>query len=150
MEFAAARAVLDRFCIMLDCKPASTNKRAFLEPNISAARRRWWFQNNKQTPAWDRPRTVAYLAAYVGIASRPRFAMTGITLDDGRYLYPDRAVMRSLMRARCVQTQHEWFVVTDKGRALIAPMVRIVNGRAELILSTDCRLTNAAERPQSS
>jgi hypothetical protein len=123
MWFMTAREILNKHCRALTGKEASTNKRAHSVPDVDAVEISWWFENSGASPRWDNERTVAYLCAYVEIAGR-RFPMTGIELEDG-YIHPDRAVTRSLLQAECISTDDGDFVLTDKGRALIAPMVKL-------------------------
>ena len=66
---------------------------------------------------------IAYLAAYVELAG-PRIPMRGIYFCFNGYLHLDRAVMRSLHAGDLVSDDRRWFVLTDAGRARLAPWLR--------------------------
>jgi hypothetical protein len=138
MRFDEARTILNFWTRRFQGKDASTNKVAGGHAREEARQLDWWMLNDEKTPDWRNPRTVAYLTAYVEIAGAT-FPATGIPLDDG-YLWPDRAVMRSLLEARCVAFEREAFRLTDKGEALIAPMLTLQDGevrRGVLILDEE-------------
>jgi hypothetical protein len=131
MTFEEARAILDRHCRQFDHKDASTNKAVQERPNSAAADRAWWFANTGTTPDWRNARTVAYLSAYVAITG-PRISMQGIRLEDG-YMWPDRAVMRALLESDCLAVEGEDFCLTLLGEALLAPRIRIDDGRVTVM-----------------
>jgi hypothetical protein len=128
MAFEEARAILEMHCRRLDHKIASTNIKAEGHPRSGATERAWWLANAGTTPDWRNARTVAYLSAYVEIADQPRFPMQGIRLDDG-YLWPDRAVIRTLLLNECLAVEGGDFCLTRQGQALVAPRLRIDGGK---------------------
>lgn len=128
MRFEEAKRTLKKWCQNLDGKPPSTNKSARRSPNGEAGRKQWWLENSGTSPDWRSPRSVAYLVAYVEIAGSV-FPAAGIAVEEG-FIWPDRAVMRSLILARCVAFVKGNFRLTDKGEALIAPMVILSDGMA--------------------
>jgi hypothetical protein len=120
MRHSAAKRILDDFCRAATSKSASSGKVRHKEPNPDGARSDWWLDKQGKYPSADSPRTMAYLAAYLEIGEE-RFYGTGIRLDDG-YMYPDRAVMKALLRGRYVElheARHSLFVITERGRELI-------------------------------
>jgi hypothetical protein len=124
MRFEQAREILNRWTRFIDDgKDASTNKSVKKTPNQKASQGSWWHENNGTMPDWRKPRTVAYLTAYIEMAGA-HFPLTGILLEDG-YLWPDRAVMRSLLVAGCIRLKAGSFHLTEKGEALIAPWLTV-------------------------
>jgi hypothetical protein len=106
-----------------DRKPEpSTNKDYAAAPLDAAANSEFWLENSGTTPRWDNGRTAAYLAAYVFWCG-PNLP-SSIHVHEG-FVHPDRAVMRSLIRARCVEPDGGVFRLTEKGQALIAPFVTL-------------------------
>jgi hypothetical protein len=126
MRHAEAKQLLDRLCLEASGKPASTNKRSAKNPNRQGNDPEWWLENLGTCPPHDSPRSIAYLRAYVMIGEQS-FYGAGIPLADG-FLYPDRGVMKAMLRAECVvlnQEEHGRFELTDRGRALLAtPLAR--------------------------
>ncbi|MBU6463588.1 hypothetical protein [Bradyrhizobium sp.] len=121
MTFREARALLNSLCLMLDGKPASTNKNASEKPNPDGAEESWWIENDKTLPPFDSSRCRAYLRAYAEIAG-PVFYGSGIPLERG-LLHPDRGVMKAMLLAECVTlgvAKRGLFELTEKGRDLIA------------------------------
>ena len=120
MRHSEARRVLNRHCVELDGKAASSNHSVSKDQNGAAATAAWWIANDSSSPPADSPRSRAYLRAYHEIAG-PRFFATGIPLDDG-YMLPDRGVMKALLEGGYVVLTNERsprFEVTERGRALI-------------------------------
>lgn len=118
--FTEARQILDKLCIKLDGKPASTNKQPSDFRNPDGAERSWWTANDESCPRFDSPRCRAYLQAYIDIAG-PTFFGTGIPLKR-RYLHPDRGVMKALLIEGCVTLGERTpglFELTEKGKKLI-------------------------------
>jgi hypothetical protein len=76
---------------------------------------------------------VAYFSAYVEMAG-PSIPMQGIQLEDG-YLWPDRAVVRSLLERGCLIPRNGVFVVTPEGELLLAPRLKI-DGDTVVIVSS--------------
>ncbi len=110
--------ILSEWCNRIDGKPPSTCK-LDNRPRLEADRLSWWYE----APAAhnpDTPRNIAYLVAYVEMVG-PRIPMRGIHFCFNGYLHPDRAVMRSLHAGGYVTDQGRYFVLTDQGRARIAP-----------------------------
>jgi hypothetical protein len=100
MAFREARGLLNNLCLMLDGKPASTNRSPSETPNPDGAQESWWIENNETCPPFDSPRCKAYLRAYIEIAG-PVFYGTGIPLERG-LMHPDRGVMKAMLQAECV------------------------------------------------
>ncbi len=75
----------------------------------------------KKHPPTDTARSIAFLRAYTEI-SGSRFPMQGVECSDGKYIWPDRAVMREMIREGFVQIDNGWLELTDKGRCLIWKM----------------------------
>lgn len=121
MAFREARDLLNNLCLMLDGKPASTNKSPSETSNPDGAQESWWIENNETRPPFDSPRCKAYLRAYIEIAG-PMFYGTGIPLDRG-LMHPDRGVMKAMLQAECVTLgvrKRGLFELTQKGTDLIA------------------------------
>jgi hypothetical protein len=121
MTFREARALLNSLCLMLDGKPASTNKNQSEKSNPNGAEKSWWIENDETFPPFDSPRCKAYLRAYAEIAG-PVFYGTGIPLERG-LMHPDRGIMKAMLLAECVTlgvTKRSLFELTQKGRDLIA------------------------------
>jgi len=123
MTFNEARIILDRYCLHFTNKEASTNTKPYDSANLDAANLGWWTEHDRRTPDWRTPRTVAYFCAYVEMAGR-KIPMRGIHLEDG-FVWPDRAVMRSLLERGCVRPIDEDFHVTSEGELLLAPVVEL-------------------------
>lgn len=109
---------LKYWCERIDGKPPSTCK-IDARPRLEADKLSWWYQAPAAHSA-DTPRNIAYLAAYVELVG-PSIPMRGVYFCLNGYLHLDRAVMRSLHAGGYVADQRRWFVLTDTGRALLAP-----------------------------
>lgn len=123
--FREARNILNDLCIRLDGKEASTNKVVSETRNLEGMTERWWLDHDDTCPPHDSPRSRAYLAAYSQIGG-PVFFGSGIPLNDGGLLQPDRGVMKSMLLAECVTlgvSRRGLFELTQKGKDLIAGIV---------------------------
>ncbi|WP_439817486.1 hypothetical protein [Zavarzinia sp. CC-PAN008] len=127
LRFAEARAVLNRWCNSLDGKDASTNKAVKRHANPDGLNDLWWLENAGTTPDWQNNRTRAYLAAYVELGGGV-IPMSGIPVAEG-FIWPDRAVIRTLLLNRCIEQGGRVFGLTERGRALLAEAHRAA-GRA--------------------
>ncbi len=56
MAFRDAKALLNSLCVMLDGKPASTNKNPSELPNPDGMGESWWIENDETFPPFDSPR----------------------------------------------------------------------------------------------
>ena len=126
MDFDTAWNCISWWTILLDRKPPSANKRVHAEPLNEGSQLEWWLAHDGRDPDWRNGRTVAYLCAYLDIG-RGRIAMRGIGVEGG-YLYPDRAVMRSLYAAGCLVVDGDSFALTERGEALVAPFIKLQQG----------------------
>ena len=122
-----ALAILDGWTMLLDGKRASTNRSIKPSPNRAGVTESYWRAHEGTTPDWRNTRSVAYLVAYLDMAGGA-VPGEGIALGDG-YLWPDRAVMRAYLAANCIALTSGAFQLTDKGEALVAPMLKFSNGR---------------------
>ena len=117
-KFIKFRTMLKHWCLLIDGSEPSTNKTCNKLPNKDAETIQWWYEND--TPhAGDLPRNIAYLAAYVEFQG-PTLPMKGLAVWEG-WVYPDRAIMQSLHNDGYLTDDGPNFVLTDAGRALIAP-----------------------------
>lgn len=110
-----ARKVLAAYCLQEDGKPASTFQ-ITKEMRREGASDVWFLENTETCPPWDGPRTRAYLKAYA-VISDERFYGTGIPVHN-KYLQPDRAVIKSLLLAGCVEMDKIRILLTDRGQEL--------------------------------
>ena len=120
--FAEARKILNDLCLELDRKEASTNKTVSGQRNEDGLHEAWWVENDETSPPFDSPRCKAYLRAYAEIAG-PVFYGSGIPLDRGGLMHPDRGVMKAMLQSGCVtlgKTKRGLFELTQKGQELIA------------------------------
>jgi hypothetical protein len=106
------------WCELIDGKSPSTCK-IDSRPRLKADKLSWWYESPAAHSA-NTHRNIAYLAAYVELAG-PKIPMRGIYFCLNGYLHLDRAVMRSLHAEGYVTDERRWFVLTDAGRALLAP-----------------------------
>ena len=71
---------------------------------------------------WCNARKVGYLATYVDFFG-PHFSYERLEFSDG-YVHPDMANMKTHLKYGCIAPgANGHFVLTEKGRALIAPFV---------------------------
>ena len=92
-------------------------------PREEGAREAFWSEGASTKQHWDSGRTAGYLAGYVRFAG-PVFPATGISVQEG-YVWLDKGVICSLREGRCIEFKDGEFRLTEKGRALIAPFVRL-------------------------
>ncbi|WP_434723260.1 hypothetical protein [Mesorhizobium sp. RIZ17] len=79
---------------------------------------------------WFGARKVGYLAAYVDFFG-PRFSYERLEFSDG-YIHPDLANMKTHLKFGCITPGFNGnFVLTEKGRALIAPFVIVTDAAME-------------------
>jgi hypothetical protein len=123
MKFSEARKILNDYCIRIVGEPASTNKSAAKDRRMEGARRAFWLENQGTVPAYNSNRTVAYLLAYLEIGEARMFG-TGIPIE-GRFIHPDRAVMKSLLLEELLQIDEAKsgkFSLTDSGKDFVAEL----------------------------
>lgn len=117
-----ARRVLAAYCRQEHGKEPSTFT-VRQAASMERAHAEWWLANPGVTarlnPPPDGPRSRAYLKAYVEIAGE-RFFATGIPLDNGGVLLPDRGIMKSLLRSGYIRLDRARFVLTERGEALVS------------------------------
>ena len=116
-RFSSFRRTLVDWCIAIDGKQPSTNKTVHKLPNHDAASIDWWYEADATHDSGTR-RNISYLVAYLEFFG-PKLSMKGLGVHEG-WVYPDRAVMRSLHAAGLVEVDGTSFVLTDAGRAIIA------------------------------
>ena len=116
MKAFEAEKILKEWCQRLTGAPPSTCK-LVKTPNAEGLDLDWW-RGDKPIHDKDTRRNTAYLAAYLEI-SGARIPMIGIKVWD-RFLYPDRAIMRSLYEGGYLRHEGRDFVVTDDGIAHVA------------------------------
>ncbi len=117
-RFFSFRKTLKEWCLLIDGKEPSTNKTHNKLPNHDAARIEWWYEAEKLHDS-ETTRNLAYLVAYLEVFG-PRLSMKGLGVHEG-WVYPDRAIMRSLHAAGVLAVEGTAFVLTDAGHAQIAP-----------------------------
>ena len=116
-RFSNFRKTLKEWCLLIDCKEPSTNKTHNPKPNYEAETIAWWYEADTVHDR-DTTRNLAYLIAYLEVFG-PRLPMKGLAVHEG-WVYPDRAIMRSLHAAETLAVEDNAFVLTDAGRAQIA------------------------------
>jgi hypothetical protein len=117
-KFSTFRKILGDWCLLIDGKEPSTNKRFNKAVNQDAGHMDWWSRSGEIHDG-DTSRNLAYLVAYLE-AFGPRLPMRGLAAHEG-WVYPDRAVMRSLIAAGYLAVEDGSFIPTAAGRAQIAP-----------------------------
>ncbi|HBT02501.1 MAG TPA: hypothetical protein DEB47_22230 [Citreicella sp.] len=117
-RFSSFRKSHKEWCLLIDGKEPSTNKTHNKLPNHDAARIEWWYEADKLHDS-ETTRNLAYLVTYLEVFG-PRLSMKGLGVHEG-WVYPDRAIMRSLHADEVVGNDGTAFVLTPKGHALIAP-----------------------------
>jgi hypothetical protein len=94
-----------------------------LQPREQGARESFWREGASTKQHWDSGRTAGYIAGYVKFAG-PVFPATGIPVQEG-FVWLDKGVICSLREGSCIEFADASFRLTEKGRALIAPFVRL-------------------------
>lgn len=117
-RFFSFRKTLKEWCLLIDGKEPSTNKTHNKLPNHNAAQIDWWYEADSIHDS-ETTRNLAYLVAYLEVFG-PHLSMKGLGVHEG-WVYPDRAIMRSLHAAGLLAVEGTAFVLTDAGRAQIAP-----------------------------
>lgn len=117
-RFFSFRKTLKEWCLLIDGKEPSTNKTHNKLPNRAAAHIEWWYEADTIHDS-ETTRNLAYLVAYLEVFG-PHLSMKGLGVHEG-WVYPDRAIMRSLHTAGFLAIEGTAFVLTDVGRAQIAP-----------------------------
>lgn len=116
-RFFSFRKALKEWCLMIDGKEPSTNKTHNPKPNYDAETIAWWYEAETAHDP-ETTRNLAYLIAYLEMFGS-RLPMKGFAVHEG-WVYPDRAIMRSLHAAGTLTVEDKAFVLTDDGRAQIA------------------------------
>lgn len=116
MKAPEAEKILNEWCQRLTGKPPSTCKMV-KTPNAAGLAPGWWLEG-KPDHDKDTARNTAYLVAYLEI-SGPRIPMIGIKVWD-RFLYPHRAIIRSLHEGEYLEHEGRDFLVTPQGIAHVA------------------------------
>lgn len=117
-RFFSFRKTHKEWCLLIDGKEPSTNKTHNKLPNHDAARIGWWYEA-ATTHDSETTRNLAYLVTYLEVFG-PHLSMKGLGVHEG-WVYPDRAIMRSLHADEVLTVEGTTFVLTPKGHALIAP-----------------------------
>ena len=116
-RFFSFRKTLKEWCLLIDGKEPSTNKTHNKLPNHDAAQIDWWYEADTIHDS-ETTRNLGYLVAYLEVFG-PHLSMKGLGVHEG-WVYPDRAIMRSLHAAGLLAVEGTAFVLTDAGRAQIA------------------------------
>ena len=116
-RFSNFRKTLKNWCLLIDGKEPSTNKTHNAKPNYDAENIAWWYVADNVHDG-DTTRNLAYLIAYLEVFG-PVLPMKGLAVHEG-WVYPDRAIMRSLHAAETMAVDDKAFILTDAGRAQIA------------------------------
>lgn len=117
-RFVSFRKTLKEWCLLIDGKEPSTNKTHNKLPNHDAVHIEWWYEADSIHDS-ETTRNLAYLVAYLEVFG-PQLSMKGLGVHEG-WVYPDRAIMRSLHAAGLLAIEGTAFVLTDAGRTQIAP-----------------------------
>lgn len=117
-RFSSFRKSHKEWCLLIDGKEPSTNKTHNKLPNHDAARIEWWYEADKLHDS-ETTRNLAYLVTYLEVFG-PRLYMKGLGVHEG-WVYPDRAIMRSLHADEVIADDGTAFVLTPKGHGLVAP-----------------------------
>ena len=117
-RFFSFRKTLKEWCLLIDGKEPSTNKTYNKLPNHDAAHIEWWYEADTIHDS-ETTRNLAYLVAYLEVFG-PRLSMKNLGVHGG-WVYPNRAIMRSLHAAGVLEVEGTEFVLTDEGRAQVAP-----------------------------
>jgi hypothetical protein len=117
-RFSSFRKSHKEWCLLIDGKEPSTNKTHNKLPNHDAAGIEWWYEADKLHDS-ETTRNLAYLVTYLEVFG-PRLSMKGLGVHEG-WVYPDRAIMRSLHADGVIADDGTAFVLTPKGHALVAP-----------------------------
>src|SRR5687768_1499521 len=75
----------------------------------------FWTESNKHGRVTERDLHLFRVYVRAVLSAGVVFCATGISLDDGIYLIPDRAVMNSLINAGLVELRSGIFVVNSPG-----------------------------------
>lgn len=116
-RFSNFQKLQTEWCLLIDGKNPSTNKTYNPRPNYDAENLAWWYEAESIHDG-DTTRNLAYLISYLEMFG-PRLPMKGLAVHEG-WVYPDRAVMRSLHAAGTLVVDDKVFVLTESGHALIA------------------------------
>ena len=116
-RFASFRKTHKEWCLLIDGKEPSTNKTHNPKPNYDAEAIAWWYEADTVNDP-NSTRKLAYLVTYLEVFG-PRLPMKGLAVHEG-WVYPDRAVMRTLHAVGTLAVDDKAFVLTDAGRAQIA------------------------------
>jgi hypothetical protein len=123
-SFAGFDSAIRRYLGLFGARP---NRSSFSSPRprpLEAGNlRSYWIEAAHIKKHWDSDRTAGYLAAYVDFAGSC-FPGPGIYTREG-FVHLDKGVMCSLLVGKCVNFDRGMFKLTEKGRALIAPFVRL-------------------------
>lgn len=110
-----------KFCGVSDDPSTNIADSAFKSAPDCKRAVRSYYEGETAPDRWDGERKAAYLATYVHSAGI-RFPTTGIPVE-GLFVMPDTGCMHALLHGQCVDFDERTsqFVLTQKGRALIAP-----------------------------
>jgi hypothetical protein len=121
------RQQLETFSQRIDAQPDPSSHKTLVDSINDTDRRRsdFWLAPPSGT-SWRKPRTIAYLCAYVATFG-PRFAAGATQTDDGGVFVPDVSVMKALLDGHCIglDSGQREFYLTSKGQALIEPFVSL-------------------------
>jgi hypothetical protein len=131
IKFKDAKRLLDRYCMAVYGKLASTNKKPSKNRNEEGKKEAWWLENTGNNHEKPGLRALAYLKAYDEIAclGGTLFYATGIPLMEG-FMWPDRGVMKTLLKASYVSLDEKkgLFTITGEGHDAIGQIDKIEPG----------------------
>ncbi|MGL4489744.1 MAG: hypothetical protein ACRCU5_09905 [Rhizobiaceae bacterium] len=106
----------------------SSNTKILTENAKPRALEDYRFSNRDKN--WFGPRPAAYLAAYVDFFG-PKFSFEILNFIEGP-MHPDKAIMTAHLHYGCATiTTDKHFLLTEKGRALIAPFISVTDQAME-------------------
>ena len=114
--------LLMEICVLITGKPNSSSKNFSTKPDDSGKKGKYW-ESSTSPLSSNRPRNMAYLAAYWLISNRgANFGVDGISFA-GNYLHLDKAVMRALHRDGFVKSEIGKFVLNSDGYKMVSSVL---------------------------
>lgn len=111
-----AYQILNAICVAIIGKSASTHKNLeHYKAEEAANNVDWWLNSPDAEDPYKSRRYEAYLRAYLAIGGDEIIA-TGIPLNDGKYLRPDKGVMKALLIHQLIEFETGIFRLTNLGR----------------------------------
>ena len=114
-----AHQILNAICTAIIGKSASSHKNPENYTRDEAAfYPEWWHDSPDPESPFNSKRYEAYLRAYLAIGG-DQIVAVGIPLRDGKYLRPDKGVMKALLVYGLVILDQGIFYLTDRGRSYL-------------------------------